>query len=140
MAGSINKVILVGNLCTSPEIKTTTSGSKIANFNVATNETWKDKNTGEKKDKVEYHRVVIFNQNLAEVAEKYLHKGSKVYIEGSLQTRKWTDKDGKEQRTTEIVLTAYKGEITLLDGKKQDDSYASENKEQEEDPDNKIPF
>jgi single-strand DNA-binding protein len=140
MAGSINRVVLVGFLGRDPEIKTTNNGNKIANLTVATSESWKDKQSGEKQEKTEWHRVVIFNQNLADIAEKYLHKGSKVYVEGSLQTRKWTDKDGKEQRTTEIVLTAYKGEITLLDGKKQDDSYASENKEQEEDPDNKIPF
>lgn len=140
MAGSINKVILVGNLGKDPEIKMTTSGSKIANLTVATSESWKDKQSGEKQEKTEWHRVVVFNQGLADIAEKYLHKGSKVYVEGSLQTRKWTDKDGKEQRTTEIVLTAYKGEITLLDGKKQDDSYASENKEQEELDDKNIPF
>ena len=139
MAGSINKVILVGCLGQEPEIKMTTSGSKVANLSIATSETWKDKQSGERQEKVEWHRVIVFNQGLAEIVEKYLHKGSKVYVEGSLQTRKWTDKDGKEQRTTEIVLTAYKGEITLLDGKRQDDSYASESKEQEE-PDDSIPF
>ncbi len=117
MAGSINKVILVGNLGQEPEVKMTTSGSKIVNLNIATSETWRDKQSGERQEKTEWHRVVIFNQGLADIAEKYLHKGSKVYVEGSLQTRKWTDNTGSEKRTTEIVLNNYKGELTLLDNK-----------------------
>jgi single-strand DNA-binding protein len=115
MAGSVNKVILVGNLGKEPEVRRMTSGDPVVNLSVATSESWRDKASGERKEKTEWHRVVIFNKNLAEVAEKYLHKGSKVYLEGSLQTRKWTDKDGQEKYSTEIVLQNFRGELTMLD-------------------------
>lgn len=116
MAGSVNKVILVGNLGRDPEVRSTQDGMKIVQLSLATSESWKDKASGERKDKVEWHRCVIFNERLAEVAEKYLRKGAKVYLEGQLQTRKWTDKDGVEKYTTEIVLSRFKGELTMLDG------------------------
>jgi single-strand DNA-binding protein len=117
MAGSVNKVILVGNLGKDPEVRRMTSGDPVVNLSVATSETWRDKASGERKEKTEWHRVVIFNKNLAEVAEKYLRKGSKVYVEGQLQTRKWTDKDGAEKYSTEVVLQNFRGELTMLDGK-----------------------
>jgi len=117
MAGSVNKVILVGNLGKDPEVRRMTSGDPVVNLSVATSESWKDKASGERKEKTEWHRVVIFNKNLAEVAEKYLRKGSKVYVEGQLQTRKWTDKDGAEKYSTEVVLQNFRGELTMLDGK-----------------------
>src|SRR5471032_2724082 len=117
MAGSVNKVILVGNLGKDPEVRRMTSGDPIVSFSVATSETWRDKTSGERKEKTEWHRVVIFNKNLADVAEKYLKKGAKVYVEGSLQTRKWTDKDGAEKYSTEIVLQNFRGELTMLDGR-----------------------
>jgi len=116
MAGSVNKVILVGNLGRDPEIRSTQDGMRIANLNLATSESWRDKMSGERKEKTEWHRVVIFNERLAEVAEKYLRKGSKVYVEGQLQTRKWTDQQGQERYSTEVVLTRFKGELTMLDG------------------------
>src|SRR5260221_14225036 len=116
MAGSINKVILVGNLGRDPEIRSTQDGMRIANLNLATSENWRDKMSGERKERTEWHRVVIFNERLAEVAEKYLRKGSKVYVEGQLQTRKWTDQQGQERYSTEVVLTRFKGELTMLDG------------------------
>jgi single-strand DNA-binding protein len=116
MAGSVNKVILIGNLGRDPEIRTTQNGTKVANLNLATSETWRDKSSGERKEKTEWHRVVIFG-NLADIAEKYLKKGSKVYVSGSLQTRKWTDQSGTEKYTTEVVLQGYGGELTMLDGK-----------------------
>lgn len=112
----MNKVILVGNLGRDPEVRSTQDGMKIVQLSLATSESWKDKASGERKDKVEWHRCVIFNERLAEVAEKYLRKGAKVYLEGQLQTRKWTDKDGVEKYTTEIVLSRFKGELTMLDG------------------------
>jgi len=117
MAGSVNKVILVGNLGKDPEVRRMTSGDPVVNLSVATSESWRDKASGERKEKTEWHRVVIFNKNLAEVAEKYLRKGSKVYVEGQLQTRKWTDKDGAEKYSTEVVLQNFRGELTMLDGK-----------------------
>ncbi len=116
MAGSINKVILVGNLGRDPEIRSTQDGMRIANLAVATSETWRDKMSGERKERTEWHRVVIFNERLAEVAEKYLKKGSKVYVEGALQSRKWTDNSGQERYTTEVVLQRFRGELTMLDG------------------------
>ncbi len=116
MAGSVNKVILVGNLGRDPEIRSTQDGMRIANLAVATSENWRDKMSGERKERTEWHRVVIFNERLAEVAEKYLKKGSKVYIEGALQTRKWTDNSGQERYTTEVVLQRFRGELTMLDG------------------------
>ena len=117
MAGSVNKVILVGNLGKDPEVRSTQDGSKIVNLTLATSETWNDRASGERKEKTEWHRVVIFNKNLADVAEKYLRKGSKVYVEGQLQTRKWTDKDGQEKYSTEVVLQNFRGELTMLDGR-----------------------
>ena len=117
MAGSVNKVILVGNLGKDPEIRRTQDGRPIANLSVATSESWRDKATGERKEKTEWHRVVIFNEGLAKVAEQYLKKGAKVYIEGQLQTRKWTDKEGQERYTTEVVLGRFNGQLTMLDGR-----------------------
>ena len=117
MAGSVNKVILVGNLGRDPEVRSLQDGTKVANLSVATSETWKDKNSGERRERTEWHRVVIFNERLADVAEKYLKKGSKVYIEGQLQTRKWTDHSGTEKYTTEVVLQRFRGELTMLDGR-----------------------
>jgi single-strand DNA-binding protein len=117
MAGSVNKVILVGNLGKDPEIRTLTSGDRVANLSLATSETWRDKSSGERKEKTEWHRVVIFNDNLVKVAESYLRKGSTVYIEGSLQTRKWTDNSGVEKYSTEIVLQKFRGELTMLGGR-----------------------
>ena len=117
MAGSVNKVILVGNLGKDPEVRRMTSGDPVVNLSIATSESWRDKASGEKKEKTEWHRVVIFNKNLADVAEKYLKKGAKVYVEGQLQTRKWTDKDGAEKYSTEVVLQNFRGELTMLDGR-----------------------
>ena len=117
MAGSVNKVILVGNLGRDPEIRSMQSGEEVCQLSVATSETWRDKASGERKERTEWHRVVIFNENLVKVAKQYLKKGSKVYLEGSLQTRKWTDKDGAEKFTTEVVLQRYRGELTMLDGR-----------------------
>jgi single-strand DNA-binding protein len=115
MAGTVNKVILIGNLGRDPEVRTTQDGSKITHLSVATTDTWRDRNSGERRERTEWHRVVIFNDKLGEVAEKYLRKGSKVYLEGSLQTRKWTDQSGQERYTTEVVLQRYRGEMTMLD-------------------------
>ena len=117
MAGSVNKVILVGNLGRDPETRRMTSGDPVVNLSLATSESWRDKASGERKEKTEWHRVVIFNKNLADVAEKYLRKCSKVYVEGQLQTRKWTDKDGQEKYSTEVVLQNFRGELTMLDGR-----------------------
>ena len=117
MAGSVNKVILVGNLGKDPEIRRTQDGRPIANLSVATSETWRDKGTGERKEKTEWHRVVIFNENLGRVAKSYLRKGSKVYLEGQLQTRKWTDNSGQDKYSTEVVLQRFRGELVLLDSK-----------------------
>jgi single-strand DNA-binding protein len=115
MAGSVNKVILVGNLGADPEVKRLPSGDLMVNLRLATSESWRDKQTGERKDKTEWHRVVIFNDNLAKVAEQYLRKGAKVYIEGQLQTRKWTDQQGQERYSTEVVVPKFRGELTMLD-------------------------
>ncbi len=117
MAGSVNKVILVGNLGRDPEVNNTKDGSKVVNLSVATSESWRDKQTGERREKTEWHRVVIWNQNLAEVAEKYLRKGSKVYLEGQLHTRKWQDQSGQDRYSTEVVLSRFRGELTMLDGR-----------------------
>lgn len=117
MSGSVNKVTLLGHLGKDPEVRRTQSGDPIVNFSVATSESWKDKATGERKEKTEWHRVVVFNENLAKVAESYLRKGSKVYLEGSLATRKWTDKDGIEKYSTEVVLNKFNGTLVLLDSK-----------------------
>lgn len=117
MAGSVNKVILVGNLGRDPEVRNTQDGTKIVHLSVATSETWKDRGSGERKERTEWHRVVIFNDRLGEIAERYLRKGSKVYLEGTLQTRKWAGQDGQERYTTEVVLGRFRGELTLLDGR-----------------------
>ena len=115
MAGSVNKVILVGNLGRDPEIRSTQEGMRVANLRVATSESWRDRVSGERKERTEWHGVVIFNERLAEIAEKYLRKGSKVYLEGALQTRKWTDNSGQDRYTTEVVLNRFRGELTMLD-------------------------
>ncbi|MDW8124840.1 MAG: single-stranded DNA-binding protein [Geminicoccaceae bacterium] len=117
MAGSVNKVILVGNLGRDPEVRYTQNNQKVVHLSIATSERWKDRSTGETRERTEWHRVVIFNENLAEIAERYLTKGRMVYIEGSLQTRKWTDQSGQERYTTEIVLQRYRGELVLLGGR-----------------------
>jgi single-strand DNA-binding protein len=117
MAGSVNKVILVGNLGKDPEIRRTQDGRPIANLSIATSENWRDKATGERKEKTEWHRVVIFNEGLCKVAEQYLKKGAKVYIEGQLQTRKWTDQSGVEKYSTEVVLQGFNSNLTMLDGR-----------------------
>ena len=141
MSGSVNKVILVGNLGRDPEVRYMKNGNKIVNLNLATTESWKDKTTGEQKVKTEWHRVVIFNEKLGEVAEKYLRKGSKIYLEGALQTRKWTDQSGADKYTTEIVLQRFRGELTMLDSKPKDNRPNVEREYQappDDDPD--IPF
>lgn len=117
MAGSVNKVILVGNLGKDPEIRSMGSGDKVANLTIATSESWKDRQTGERKDKTEWHRVTIFAQGLVGIAEKYLQKGAKVYVEGQLETRKWTDQNGQDKYTTEVVLRPFGGVLTMLDSK-----------------------
>ena len=117
MAGSVNKVILVGNLGADPEVRRTQDGRPIVNLRIATSDTWRDKNTGERREKTEWHRVVIFSEGLAKIAEQYLKKGSKVYIEGALQTRKWQDKDGQDRYSTEVVLQGFNATLTMLDGR-----------------------
>ncbi|HXQ67153.1 MAG TPA: single-stranded DNA-binding protein [Alphaproteobacteria bacterium] len=117
MAGSVNKVILIGNLGRDPEVRRTQAGDAIVHLSVATSESWRDKASGERREKTEWHRVVIFNERLGEVAQKFLKKGSKVFLEGQLQTRKWTDQSGQEKYTTEVVLQRYRGELTLLDAR-----------------------
>ena len=118
MAGSVNKVILIGNLGRDPEVRHTQAGDPIVHLNVATSESWKDRESGERRERTEWHRVVIFNENLGRIAEQYLKKGSKVYLEGQLQTRKWTDQSGVDKWTTEVVLQRYRGELTMLDGRR----------------------
>jgi single-strand DNA-binding protein len=131
MSGSVNKVILIGNLGRDPEVRRLNSGDPVVNFSVATTESWRDKASGERKDRTEWHNVVIFNENLGRIAEQYLKKGSKVYLEGQLQTREYTDKDGNQRKTTEVVLQRFRGELTLLDsrgrGEAMDDPAAGEN-------------
>uniref|UniRef100_UPI0039B90CC3 single-stranded DNA-binding protein n=1 Tax=Albidovulum sp. TaxID=1872424 RepID=UPI0039B90CC3 len=117
MAGSVNKVILVGNLGRDPEVRSFPNGGKVCNLRIATSETWRDRNTGERKERTEWHSVAIFNENLAKIAEQYLKKGSKVYVEGQLETRKWQDQSGADRYTTEVVLRQFRGELTLLDGR-----------------------
>ena len=117
MAGSVNKVILVGNLGKDPEVRSTQDGSKIVNLTLATSETWNDRASGERKERTEWHRVVIFNDRVADVAERFLKKGAKIYVEGSLQTRKWTDQQGQERYTTEVVIGRFNGQLTMLDGR-----------------------
>src|ERR1700712_3994937 len=137
MAGSVNKVIFVGNLGKDPEVRRLTSGDPVVNLSIATSESWRDKASGEKKEKTEWHRVVIFNKNLADVAEKYLKKGAKVYLEGSLQTRKWTDRDGAEKYSTEVVLQNFNGTLVMLDSRGGGEGPASF---QRDEMDDKIPF
>ena len=117
MAGSVNKVIIVGNLGRDPEVRSFQNGGKVVNLRIATSETWRDRNSGERKERTEWHSVAIFSEPLAKIAEQYLRKGSKVYIEGQLETRKWQDQSGQDRYTTEIVLRPYRGELTLLDGR-----------------------
>lgn len=142
MAGSVNKVTLVGNLGRDPEVRYSQGGEKIVNMSVATSESWKDKTTGERREKTEWHRVVIFNDRLASVAEAYLKKGSKVYVEGSLQTRKWAGNDGVDRYSTEVVLQRYRGELTMLDSPKESGGtpQAAETGESTSGPDDEIPF
>ena len=131
MAGSVNKVILVGNLGRDPEVRNTQSGSKVVNLAIATSDTWNDRNTGERRDRTTWHRVVILNERVGDVAERYLHKGSKVYIEGELRTRKWTDQQGVERHTTEVVIAQYRGNLVLLgDGQGRNDNHASQSNSQ----------
>jgi len=117
MAGSVNKVILVGNLGKDPEVRTMQSGDEVCNLSLATSETWRDRQSGERREKTEWHRVVIFNENLVKIAKQYLRKGSKIYVEGQLQTRKYTDAQGVERFSTEVVLQRFRGELTMLDGR-----------------------
>ena len=117
MAGSVNKVILIGNLGADPEIRSLGSGDRVANLRVATSETWRDRTSGERKEKTEWHRVVVFNENIVKVCENYLKKGAKIYVEGALQNRKWTDNAGVEKFSTEVVLQKFRGELTMLDGR-----------------------
>jgi len=121
MAGSVNKVILIGNLGNDPEVRSLPSGGKVVNLSVATTDTWRDRNTGERKERTEWHRVVIFNEGLTKVAEQYLRKGSKVYIEGALQTRKWQDQSGQDRYSTEVVLQNFNSNLTMLDGRGEGD-------------------
>ena len=117
MAGSINKVILIGNLGRDPEVRQTQDGNPVVNVSLATSESWKDRTSGERRERTEWHRVVIFNENLARIAEQYLRKGSKIYVEGQLQTRKWQDQSGQDRYSTEVVLGRFRGELTMLDGR-----------------------
>jgi single-strand DNA-binding protein len=126
MAGSVNKVILIGNLGKDPEVRTTQDGQKIVNLTLATSETWNDRQSGERKERTEWHRVVIFNDRVGEVAEKFLRKGRKVFVEGSLQTRKWTDQAGQERYTTEVVIGRFRGELVLLDSNRGEDGGMAE--------------
>ena len=147
MAGSLNKVLLIGRLGADPEIKQMVNGKSVARLSLATSNTWKDKNTGEKKEKTEWHRIVIFNEGLVRIAEQYLKKGSKVFLEGQLQTRKWEDKDGIEKYTTEVVLQNFNGNLTMLGGRNDNsssdfasDSISSESASISTDMDDDIPF
>ena len=148
MAGSVNKAIIVGHLGKDPEVSKNRAGDPIATFQVATSETWRDKNSGERKEKTEWHKVVIYNTNLAKIAEQYLRKGAKVYIEGQIQTRKWQDRDGNDRYTTEIVLQQFRGELQLLDnrgegggGRRSDDDRGRDSgRRDNSDIDGEIPF
>ena len=122
MAGSVNKVILIGNLGRDPEVRTFQNGGKVCNFSIATSETWKDRNSGERQERTNWHNIAIFNENLAQIAEQYLRKGSKVYLEGQLETRKWQDQAGNDRYTTEVVLRNFRGELTLLDGRSENNN------------------
>ena len=145
MAGTINKVILIGNLGADPEIRHTQDGRAIANLRIATTDSWRDKSSGERKEKTEWHTVVIFSEGLCKIAEQYLRKGSKVYLEGSLQTRKWTDKDGNDRYSTEVVLQNFGGTLIMLDGKSDGDSRPQDNPTAQRSPtpadlDDDVPF
>lgn len=130
MSGSVNKVILIGNLGRDPEVRTFQGGGKVVNLRIATSETWRDKSSGERKERTEWHSVAIFNEPLAKIAEQYLSKGSTVYIEGQLETRKWQDQSGADKYTTEIVLRPFNGALTLLGGKRDDDGQREERQEE----------
>ncbi len=140
MAGSVNKVILVGHLGADPEIRRLASGDAVANLRIATSESWRDRQTGERKDRTEWHSVVIFNENLAKVAEQYLKKGAKVYIEGALQTRKWQDQNGNDRYSTEVVLQKFRGEIQMLDSRGESGSTDSGSSGSSRDLDDEIPY
>ena len=140
MAGSVNKVILVGRVGKDPEVRHTQDGKAIVNLSLATSESWRDKATGERKERTEWHRVVIFNENLAKVAEAYVKKGSQIYVEGSLQTRKWTDQSGVEKYSTEVVLQAFRGELTLLDSKRDNGEEAPGRRSVSQELDDEVPF
>jgi single-strand DNA-binding protein len=140
MAGSVNKAIILGNLGRDPEVRSFPNGGKVCNLRIATSETWKDKTTGERKERTEWHSVAIMNEPLVRVAEQYLRKGSKVYIEGQLETRKWQDQAGNDKYATEIVLRPYRGELTILDGKADDKGDAYEPPQRNATPDDEIPF
>ncbi|MDR2666569.1 MAG: single-stranded DNA-binding protein [Holosporales bacterium] len=142
MAGSLNKVTLIGNLGKDPEVRFMPDGFKVASFSLATSETWKDKTTGERKDRTEWHKVVVFNDRLAEIVEKYIRKGTKLYIEGQLQTRKWTDQSGTERYTAEVVLGKFRGELVILDPRKSEGEFETHTDELPTDipPDDDIPF
>ena len=129
MAGSVNKVILLGNLGRDPDIRTMQNGKKVCTFSIATSNSWKDKETGEKKEKTEWHRVVVFNEGLVDVVENYVKKGSKLYIEGSLQTRKWTDDSGTEKYTTEVIIQGYGGRIDMIGAKGSNGNFSEESKD-----------
>ena len=139
MARGINKVILVGNLGQDPETRAMPSGKAVTNVRLATSDSWRDKNTGEQKEQTEWHTVVIFSEPICKVAEQYLRKGSKVYVEGGLQTRKWTDKDGKDRYSTEVAIQAYGGALTMLDGKS-DNAPPSRVARQSDDMNDEVPF
>lgn len=139
MAGSVNKAILIGNLGKDPEVRTTQDGTKIVNLTLATSETWNDRTSGERKERTEWHRVVIFNDRIGDVAERYLRKGSKVYVEGSLQTRKWTDQSGQERYTTEVVISRFKGELTMLDRAGASDAAGAESGSFSRSPSPRVP-
>ena len=139
MAGSVNKVILIGNLGRDPEVRTFQNGGKVCNFSIATSDTWKDRNSGERQERTNWHNIAIFNENLAQIAEQYLRKGSKVYVEGQLETRKWQDQAGNDRYTTEVVLRNFRGELTLLDGRSENNnSNFSENASIDDESSDKV--
>lgn len=140
MSGSVNRVILIGNLGRDPETRSTVSGQKIVNLNVATSDRWRDKQSGENKERTEWHRVVIFNEHLAEIAERYLRKGSTVYLEGSLQTRSWEDQSGQKKFSTEVVLQRFRGELVLLGGGERGEGQFRPSRSADADLDDEIPF
>lgn len=143
MAGSVNKVILIGNLGNDPDIRSMQSGDEVCNLSIATSESWKDKSSGERKEKTQWHKVVVFNQPIVNVCRNYLSKGSKVYVEGSLETRKWQDKDGKDQYTTEVCIRPFSGSLVMLDSKGEGQPAATEYKPDRgssHDPEDDIPF